>query len=258
MRVRATVAILVIGAAAGGGCGSGAETTATGAEPSGTITVSAASTLTEAFTEIGEHFSSEHDDVEVRFNFGSSASLGRQIVDGAPADVFASADRASMTTLTDEALTASEPTAFARNELIVVTPPGNPAGIAALHDLGDAGVVALCGAEAPCGRLAAEVLANAGVEIPEHRITRGQNVKATLTAVAQGDAVAAIVYASDARAALDSVVPVAIPTDRNVTTTLVIAAVATARNQATAEAFIAHVLGEAGQAILARHGFGAA
>ncbi len=144
-------------------------------------------------------------------NFDSSSTLATQILEGAPADVFASADEESTARLTDENLIAGEPQVFARNELVIVTKPGNPEGISGLADLADAGVISLCGEQAPCGRYAAEALSNAGVRIDEASITRGQNVGATLTAVAEGDAVAGIVYVTDARSAGDAVEAVEIP-----------------------------------------------
>lgn len=232
----------------------GAGTTAAPAL-TGTITVSAASSLTEAFTQIGEDFDADNPGTGVDLNFDSSSTLSKQIIDGAPADVFASADVINMTKLTDADRIAGEPRAFAENVLVIVTKPGNPAGITGLADLVDVGVVSLCGAEVPCGKFAQQALDTAGIAIPESSITRGQNVKATLTAVTQGDAVAGIVYATDALSAGSAVDTVAIPTAENVVATYPIGVVAGSGNVEVAQAFMDHVLGPDGQAVLKQFGF---
>jgi molybdate transport system substrate-binding protein len=225
------------------------------ATSSGTITVSAAASLTDAFGRIGADFEAANPGVEVSFNFDSSSTLARQIIDGAPADVFAAADEVSMAELTDAGEVAGDAEVFARNELVIVTEPGNPTGITGLADLETAGVVALCGAEVPCGRSAAQSLAKAGVTIPESSVTRGQNVRATLTAVADGDAVAGIVYVTDALAVGDAVATVTIPAGVNVVATYPIGVVASRSHRVMATAFVAHVLGPDGQAVLKELGF---
>jgi molybdate transport system substrate-binding protein len=222
---------------------------------SGEITVAAAASLTDAFTEIGADFEAANPDATVTFTFDSSGTLAEQVLGGAPVDVFASADEATMDKLTAEDLVAGEPTTFAGTQLVIVTQPGNPEGIETLADLVDVGVVALCSADAPCGRFAGEVLARAGVEIPPDRVTRGQNVRATLTAVAEGDAIAGIVYVTDAEAAGDAVEAVAIPPGQNAVATYPIAVLAGAGDPELAEAFAAHVASAEGQAVLAAHGF---
>jgi molybdate transport system substrate-binding protein len=160
-----------------------------------------------------------------------------------------------MTELTDEGLIAGEPEVFARNRLVIVTKPGNPEGIEGLADLAAAGTVSLCGSEVPCGRYAQQALDAAGVEIPETSVTRGQSAGATLTAVAEGDAGAGIVYASDAEAAGDAVSTVDIPDDQDVLATYMIGVTAAAGSPDTAEGFMDWVLGDDGQAVLADHGF---
>lgn len=231
----------------------GSPTTAA-SELEGTVTVSGAKSLTDAFEQIADDFTAANPEVEVTFTFDSSSTLATQIIEGAPADVFASADEANMTKLTEEGLVGAS-TVFARNELTIVTKPGNPLGIESLADLVDAGVVSLCAEDAPCGKYAGEALAAAGVTIAESSVTRGQNAGATLTAVAEGDAVAGIVYVTDALGAGDTVESVAIPSDQNVIATYPIAVLEAASDAAVAEAFVAYVLGDEGQAILAEHGF---
>ncbi len=221
----------------------------------GEITVSAAASLTEAYTQIGEAFETVNPDATVTFNFDSSGTLAQQILDGAPVDVFASADEANMAKLTEADLIAGEPTVFARNQLAIVTKPGNPAGIATLADLADAGVIALCEPSAPCGRFAAQVLADAGVTIPDTSVTLGQNVKATLTAVSEGDAVAGIVYVTDAAATGDAVTTVELPEAQNVIATYPVGVLAGSGHADVARAFADFVSSDEAQRVLKELGF---
>ena len=240
----------------GAGCGRDDAAPTPASTLEGAITVSAATSLKAAFTEIGDDFTTANPDVEVRFTFGASSALATQIREGAPSDLFASADEANMAELlTDEDLIAGEPEVFARNELVIITKPGNPAGITTLADLADAGVVALCGEEVPCGAYAAQALEASGVSIPESSVTRGQNVGATLTAVAEGDAVAGVVYVTDAEGAGETVDTVAIPAEHDVVATYPIGVLTAAPNGEVAEAFVAYVLGDEGRAVLEEHGF---
>jgi molybdate transport system substrate-binding protein len=238
------------GSAAAGG---GAATDASGL--TGTITVSGATSLKAAFTQVGEDFTAANPGVELTFTFDASSSLATQILEGAPADVFASADEANMTKLTDEGLIAGEPEVFATNELVIVTKPGNPEGIETLADLAGAGVISLCGEEVPCGTYATEALEGAGVTLSESSVTRGQNAGATLTAVTQGDAVAGIVYVSDAESAGDAVEAVSIPSEANVVATYPIGALEASGSADAAKAFTAYVLSDEGQAVLQEYGF---
>lgn len=252
----ATVAVLVVGLLAGllAACGGTDRAGGTGSGgPEGTVTVAAAASLTEAFTALGERFEADHPGVRVRFTFDGSSALAAQIVEGAPVDVFASADERSMAAT--RAHHAGPPQVFARNRLVLVTRPGNPLSIRDLRDLDGAGVVALCADAVPCGRLAGDVLAAAGVDLDETRVTRGQSVKATLTAVTEGDAVAALVYETDARAAGSAVTTVPIPAARQEPTRYPIVLLRRARGDEAAAAFVEAVLGPAGQAVLAGHGF---
>lgn len=223
---------------------------------SGAITVSAAASLTVPFTTIAEDFRAANPGAEVTFTFDSSGTLSRQIVDGAPADVFAAADETSMDRLADAGLIAGSPEVFARNRLAIVVKNGNPTGIGSLADLAgvaDTGTIALCGTEVPCGRYADQILADAGVVLAEGSVTRGQNVKATLAAVADGDADAGIVYATDITG--EKVQAVAIPDDANIVARYPIGVVRTASDRATADAFVAFVRGPRGQAALEAAGF---
>lgn len=262
--VLAAVSLLVVGcggndeddeSSSGTTTSAGGSSTTAASDLRGTITVSAAASLTEAFTRIGDDFTAANPGVDVTFNFDSSSTLATQIIEGAPADVFASADEANMTKLTDENLVAGAPQAFARNKLVIVTKPGNPKGLTGPGDLADAGVIALCGEDVPCGKWAEQMLDDAGVSIPESSVTRGQNVKATLTAVTEGDAVAGIVYVTDAAAVGDAVDTVEIPDDVNAIATYPVGVLAGSGNAAVAEGFMTYVVGAKGQEVLRSYGF---
>jgi molybdate transport system substrate-binding protein len=228
----------------------------TGAALEGEILVAAAASLTDAFEEVGDAFEAENPAVTVTFTFGPSSGLATQIVEGAPVDVAAFASESTMATVEEADAVSGQPQVFATNDLVVVTRPGNPEGITGVEDLPGAGIVALCGEDVPCGALAQEVLDAAGVEIPETGVTRGEDVRATLAAVARGDAVAGIVYGTDAAAAGDAVTPVPIPPDVNAVAGYPVAALAESRNPDAAAAFVDFVLSPPGQGVLAEHGFG--
>lgn len=258
---RPCAALLAVSALLVAGCGSSAGSSSSGGTSTkpegleGGITVSAASSLTEAFDELGADFHAAHPNATVRATYDSSTVLSSQIIEGAPADLFASADEANMAALTAKDLVAGKPEDFARNKLVIVTKPGNPEGITTLADLAGAGVVSLCGKDVPCGMFAQQVLDKAHVTIDEGSITRGQNAKATLTAVTEGDAVAGIVYVTDARAAGAKVDAVPIPGNVNVIATYPIAVLKGARDASVAQAFEDYVLSAAGQATLKEFGF---
>ncbi len=249
----AAVALALASCGSDAGDEASAPTTPTGCTAEGEITVAAAASLTEAFTTIGDLVEADCPGSTVDITFDSSGKLSEQILSGAPVDAFASADESNMEKVADQR--EGEPQVFARNRLVIVTEPGNPTGIASLADLADAGTVALCAEGAPCGRFAAQALEAAGVEIDESHVTRGANAKGTLTAVTEGDAVAGIVYVTDAQAAGDAADTVEIPDDQNVIATYPIATIDGPGDDDLAEAFVAAVLGEEGQRALAAAGF---
>ncbi|MEY4146648.1 MAG: molybdate transporter substrate-binding protein, partial [Actinomycetota bacterium] len=181
-----------------------------------TITVSAAASLVNVYTEIGKQFEKANPLIKVRFNFASSSSLVSQIQSGAPTDVFAAADLTSFDKLLTSGNVVKTPKVFARNSMQLVVKPGNPLGIASIADLNKASVVSMCAKTAPCGAYAATVLSRYGVVISESKITRGIDATATLNAVSTGDADAAIVYATDALSAKKSVATISIPAGKNV------------------------------------------
>lgn len=246
------VILLALGAA---GCGSStSSSTSTTEAAKATITVAAAASLTDAFNRIGPEFTARTG-TDVEFTYDSSSTLANQIAGGAPVDTFASADSANMTKLADAGLVAGDPVVFAQNELVIVTKHGNPAGVTGLESLATAGTIALCGPDVPCGKYAAQALQKANVTIPESDVTRGQNVRATLTAVSEGDAVAGIVYETDAKAAADKVDTVAIPDAYNVLATYPAAAIQGSLHLDAARDFVEYLSGSRAQAILAEYGF---
>ena len=248
---------LVARACGSSGSSKSAPTTTTTTAPkvTGSVTVSAASSLTQAFGKIGTDFKTANPAATVTFNFGPSSTLETQIAQGAPAEIFASADQANMDKLSTAALLDGTSSVFGRNRLVIVTKPGNPKNVKTLADLVNVGTVSLCAVDVPCGKYAAQALQTAGVTIPETKITRGADVKATLAAVATGDADAAIVYVTDAKNAGAAVASIAIPDAQNVIATYPIAALKASTNKATAAAFIKYVESPKGQATLASFGF---
>ncbi|GAA1234068.1 molybdate transport system substrate-binding protein [Microbacterium phyllosphaerae] len=256
--LRRTVTIALTAAAlALTGCAAGAESPAPTATDdaaesslSGELTVYAAASLSTAFDEIGAAFTEANPDVEVSGVYDGSSTLVTQLLEGAPADVFASADEANMDKLEDAAV---DPTLFASNTLVIAVPTGNPGGVKTLDDLADVTTV-LCAPEVPCGAASATLLSNAGVTVEAASLE--QNVTAVLTKVAASEADAGLVYATDVIGRDD--VEVIVPDGADeVVNHYPIAALSEAPNSAAAAAFVAFVLSDEGQSILADFGFGA-
>lgn len=223
---------------------------ASGDDASAVITVSAAASLTEAFTEIGEAFEERNPGVTVRFNFAGSSTLAEQINSGAPVDVFASASDAAMDRAQDA---LDERVPFASNTLAIVVPPGNPAGITALEDLAQSSVtLVICDAPVPCGAAAMSLIDKNELGVTPASLE--PDVRAVLTKVITDEADAGIVYLSDVLAAGTRVESIEIPDSSNVTTTYPIAIVNSA--SPAARDFMEFVLGPDGQAIMRKWGFG--
>lgn len=254
-----TVAALVLVVVATAACSSSSSTanttSTTGERLSGSITVSAASSLTAVFTNLASSFQRLHPGTSVAFNFGSSGALATQIVSGAPADVFASASPSNMATVQAAHLVTGVPVPFARNRLEIVVKPGNPLGIHSLVDLDKAAVVGICVSTAPCGSTAEEALAKAGVTLAVSKVSRGANVDATLAEVTTGDADVGIVYVTNAVTVGRLGVAVPIRPSQNVSTRYPIAVLTTSANRALASAWVAYVLGPAGRGTLLRADF---
>jgi molybdate transport system substrate-binding protein len=232
---------------------SGSGSSASFSSSSGAITVFAAASLQGSFTQIGKQFEAAHPGDKVTFSFGPSSGLATQIINGAPADVFASAAVANMDQVV-KAGDASGPSDFAKNIMEVAVPPANPAGVTSVDSLAKSSVkIALCQPQVPCGVVAAQVFKNAKLTVKP--VTLEPDVKSVLTKVELGDVDAGMVYVTDVLAAGSKVKGVKIPSDENASTTYPIAAVSKSSHLATAQAFVAYVLSPAGQKVLAADGF---
>jgi molybdate transport system substrate-binding protein len=232
------------------------------------LNVFAAASLTEAFGAIGAAFESAHPGLKVVFNFAGSQQLLQQINQGAPADVFASANNKLMVEaiLSGHVLDGTE-RVFARNRLVVIVPEDNPAGITSLADLARPDVkIDLADKSAPAGQYALEVLERAGADpalgldfkarVLSNVVSYEQNVRTVLSKVVLGEADAGIVYSSDVvgEASL-KVQQIAIPAALNTIAAYPIAPLGSAAHPAEAGQFIEFVLGRQGQSILASYGF---
>lgn len=221
---------------------------------SGEVTVFAAASLTGVFEDLGEAFVEHNPQALVTFNFAGSQQLAGQIIQGAPADVFASASPRQMDAVSDGGLLTSEAETFAANLLEIAVEAGNPLGIRGLEDLAAADItLVLAAPEVPAGQYAAEALEAAGIEVDPASLET--DVRAVLSRVALGEADAGIVYVSDI-AAGDGVEGVPIPDEQNVGASYLIAPLTGAPNPSAARAFVAFARSEPGQRILADHGFG--
>jgi molybdate transport system substrate-binding protein len=253
LRSRTRLAVmLAVAALALAGCGGGDDSGGgSGAATPGEIKVFAAASLTAAFTDIGERFSAANGGTKVTFNFAGSQALATQIQQGAPADVFASADLNNMDKVKD--LTGT-PQNFASNLLQIVVEKGNPKSVATVEDLANPDLkVVLAAPDVPAGRYAAEILGKAGVTVKP--VSEEDNVKAVVTKVSLGEADAGIVYVTDVSAGGDKVEGVDIPEDQNVLATYPIATVRASKAQDQAQAFLDLVLSAEGQQVLKQHGF---
>jgi molybdate transport system substrate-binding protein len=220
----------------------------------GTITVFAASSLTEVFGVLETTFEQLHPSAEIVLNFGGSGALATQITEGAPADVFAAASEAPMATVVD-AGDAADATTFATNTLEIAVPAGNPAGVAGLADLTDPGLaIALCDPSVPCGAAAQTLMDTAGlIAAPD---TLEEDVKAVLTKIELGEADAGLVYVTDVVAAGDAVEGIVVPEAADVINRYPIAVVSGTPNPEAAQAWVDFVLSEVGRSALAAAGFG--
>ncbi|MEU1394628.1 molybdate ABC transporter substrate-binding protein [Micromonospora zamorensis] len=258
MSARATrTAMAVVMALTVAGCGAGDDRASGGAADgrgTGTVTVFAAASLTESFRRIGTDFEAANPGSTVTLNVAGSSALANQINQGAPADVFASAAPANMATVTEAGNADGTPTTFARNQLVIAVPRGNPGGVTGLADLSRPGVkVALCANQVPCGAAARTALDTAGVALTP--VTLEQDVKGALAKVKLGEVDAALVYRTDARAASADVTGVEFPESARAVNDYPIVALKDAPNPAGARAFVAYVRSAPAQAVLAEAGF---
>ncbi len=226
------------------------------------LTVFAASSLRDAFQDLGRSFEQQHPGTSISFNFAGSQELRTQVEHGARADVFASADPRTLRALAGAGL-ALEAQVFARNEPVIVVPAGNPAGIHSLADLPRARRLVVGAPEVPIGEYTVRILEAAsrrygpafGAAVEARVASRELNVRQVLAKVALGEADAAIVYRTDALASRGAAEVISIPPQLNVVAEYPIAVLRGAPRPGLARAFVELVLSSAGQAVLARHGF---
>lgn len=253
-RLAAATALVLAGTLALAGCGGDGASTDAGADGGSTrtLTVFAAASLTATFTELGREFEAENAGTTVRFSFGGSSDLAQQIESGAPADVFASADTATMDSLGE---LAADPQEFATNTLEIAVPPGNPAGITSFADLAKPGLtLVVCAPEVPCGAATQKVADAAGVTLDP--VSEEQSVTDVLGKVSSGEADAGVVYKTDVQGAGDAVEGIAFPESSSVVNVYPISTIAGGEQADLAEQFIAFVLSEAGRSVLSAAGFG--
>ena len=247
-RLAALVAVAALLLAACGGDDAGGSSSP---ETPSELKVFAAASLTAAFTELGRQYAAANGGDKVTFNFAGSQALATQIQQGAPADVFASADIPNMDKVKDLVVTSQN---FASNLLAIVVEKGNPRGVETLGDLASSDLkVVLAAEEVPAGKYAKQVLDQA--RVPVQPVSQEDNVKAVVTKVSLGEADAGLVYVTDVAAGGDKVEGVDIPEEQNVVATYPIATVKASKAQDKAQAFMDLVLSDQGQQVLAKYGF---
>ena len=249
-RIR-SAAVLLVAALVLAACGDDSSGGGSGAGSPAEIKVFAAASLTAAFTELGAQFTAADGGTRVSFNFAGSQALATQIQQGAPADVFASAD---VPNIDKVGRLVGDPQVFAGNLLQIVVEKGNPKGVKGLDDLAGSDLkVVLAAEEVPAGKYAKQILDRAGVSV--RPVSREDNVKAVVTKVSLGEADAGIVYVTDVTAGGDQVEGVDIPEEQNVVATYPIATVKASKAQDKAQAFMDLVLSDQGQQVLKKYGF---
>lgn len=247
-----------------GGVSQGAES-GSGPKEAETLTVLAASSLTDAFGELAETFEKENPGVKVKTSYESSSTLLAQIQQGAPADVFASADTAKMQTAVKDGLVSGEPRIFVKNREVVMTPKDNPAGIERFRDIAKPGVkLVLAEDEVPAAEYAKEILDKADEEygggfekaVMSNIVSREADVRASVNRVALGEADATFGYASDYTPDVrDKVQKVEIPANLNIVAMYPIAALKDSKEPELAQKWLDLVTSEKGQRVLEKWGF---
>ena len=248
-RARTVVAAAAAGSLAFALASCGGDDSGSG---STTLTVLAASSLTNAFDQLEGTYEDQNPDVDVKLSYDSSSILAEQVVSGAPADVLATADTITMQGVVDAGDVEGEPEVFVQNTLVIVTPPDNPAGIQDVTDLPDA-AVAVCVPEAPCGNASQELMGLNDIDLQP--ATEEDNVSSVLTKVTSGEVDAGLVYVTDAQAAGDDVHTIQIPHSNEVINDYPIAVIADSDNSEAAQAWVDLVLSQQGQDVLAEYGF---
>lgn len=226
------------------------------------LVVFAAASLTDAFTAVEKDFEGAHPKIDVKLSFAGSQSLRTQIENGAAANLFASANAQHMDAL-EAAHLVETPIIFVQNELVIVVPEDNPAGIRSLADLPKAKRLVLADKHVPAGAYATKMLESANAEygadfatrVDARVVSRETHVRQTLQKVVLGEADAAIVYATDAKSAGDAVVTIAIPAKHNVVASYPIAPIADTKRRRLGQRFIEHLRSDEGIARLREFGF---
>ena len=232
-----------------------------------TLTVFAAASLTDAFKAIKPAFEAAHPGVTVVYNFAGAQQLAAQINEGAPADVFASANKKQIdVVIASSKIISGTAQTFVRNRLVVITPKANPAGITSLKDLAKPGLKLIFEAKAvPAGQYSLDFLTKAST-LPEYTsaysstvlsnvVSYEDNVRSVLSKIVLGEGDAGIVYTTDAATVVDKINTIAIPDELNVIAVYPIAPLADSKIPDMAKAFIAYVLSPEGQQVLATYGF---
>jgi molybdate transport system substrate-binding protein len=273
-RLSALIAGFALILAACSSAATGAPTTAPSAVPSaapsapalsGSLTIDGASSLKAALTKAQAAFMTAYPGVTITISTDSSSTLETQIEQGAPADVFLSADTTNPAKLVTKGLIAGDPVKFAGNLLTVIVPTANPAGISTPADLAKAGIkVIAAGDTVPITKYATMLVANLAKEsgypagfaaaYSANVVSKEDNVAAVVSKIELGEGDAAIVYVTDATSST-KVTPIAVPTDANVPATYAGVVVKASKNAAAAQAFLTWFAGPAGQTILASFGF---
>ena len=255
--MRRRVSLLIVAAGFLAACGSGggtASSSPSSASLSGFIHVFAAASLTASFNALGMSFHQADPGVGVDFNYAGTPTLVTQIEQGAPADVFASADTTNMDKLTADGYAGGTSKVFARNQLEIVVAPGNPKAITRLADLAKPGVIYITEAPSvPAGKYSLQALASGGVKVTPKSLET--SVTAVISKIELGEADAGIVYTTDIKAAGSKVQGVEIPTANNVIATYPLVTVKGTKSADVANAFINYVLSSTGQSTLATFGF---
>jgi molybdate transport system substrate-binding protein len=258
-------ALVAVGALVGlTGCGRSSKG-ATGGEKEGELTILAASSLIDAFGELGKTFEKQNPGIEVRASFGASSDMLTQIQQGAPADVFASAAQEEMNTAVRDGLVAGKPEVFVKNREIIMVPKDNPAGITEFRDLADPGVqLVLAQRDVPAADYAIEILGKANAEygdgfqkkVLSNVVSREADVRASVNRVTVGDADATFGYASDYTPDIrDQVKVIPIPPDLNIIATYPIAALDGAKSPRLAKKWVELVTSKEGQRVLEKWNF---
>jgi molybdate transport system substrate-binding protein len=239
------------------GCGTSDRAPASSsntASAGGQITVFAAASLKKTFTDIGEQFKTENPGASVEFSFAGSSDLVTQLTQGAPADVYASADTKNMDKAVQAGLLAGDPVNFASNTLTIAVAPGNPKKIASFKDLTQQGLnVVVCAPQVPCGSATQKVEDATGVTL--NPVSEESSVSDVLNKVTTGQADAGIVYVTDAIGAGDKVAAVAFPEAAGAVNTYPIAVLKGSKLAELARKFVDLVTGESGQKVLNAAGF---